>query len=118
MSKKDNEKISNPISVVMDLIGGKWKILIISELLKEEKRFSELKKVLRCTSKVLIACLKDMEQAGLVIREKDEKSDRIVYYYLTDIGYTMRPIIDSIQKWGKDYKKLKRLQEKYNVKDL
>ena len=111
--KKNNIKISNPIKIVMQLVGAKWKILIVSELLEREKRFSELKKALNCTSKVLISCLKEMEENGLVVREEENSSDRVVYYYLTDLGYTMRPIVESMQKWGREYKKLKKLQEKY-----
>ena len=105
---------SNPIQIVMHFVGAKWKILIISELLEKEKRFSELKKALKCTSKVLIACLKEMEESGLLVREEENSSERAVYYYLTDLGYTMRPIVESMQKWGKEYKKLKKLQDKYN----
>ena len=48
----------NPVSVVLQLVGAKWKILIIKELLKKEMRFVELKKNLGCTAKVLTACLK------------------------------------------------------------
>ena len=61
---------TNPISVVLQLVGAKWKILIIKELLKKEMRFVELKKNLGCTSNVLTACLKEMEEDGLVRREE------------------------------------------------
>ena len=111
-SINNKNKLSNPIGTVLTLIGAKWKILIISELMKKEKRFSELKKTLGCTSKVLINCLKEMEKDGLVVREEEEISHRVqVYYYLTDIGYTMRPIVESMQQWGKDYRRLIKLQE-------
>ncbi len=102
----------NPVSVVLQLIGGKWKILIVKELLKEEKRFVELKKSLGCTAKVLTACLKEMEEDGLIIREEYDILPPKVEYYLTDIGYTLRPVIDAMQKWGKDYKKLRKLMER------
>ena len=99
---------SNPVSVVLQLTGAKWKFLIIQQLLIKEMRFSELKKKLGCTSKVLISSLKEMEEDGLIIREEDKKSNK-VEYYLSDIGYTMRPIIDAMQKWGKEYKHLRKL---------
>lgn len=105
---------SNPVAVVLQLVGAKWKILVIYNLLKKEMRFSELKKTLGCTSRVLTACLKEMENDGLIIREEDDKN--IVLYYLTDIGYTLKPVVESMQKWGKDYKKLKNLMEKYKEK--
>ena len=102
----------NPVCVVLQLIGGKWKILIVKELLKKEMRFVELKKNLGCTAKVLTATLKEMEEDGLVIREKYDVLPPKVEYYLTDIGLTLRPVIESMQKWGKDYKKLLKLMER------
>lgn len=104
---------SNPVEVLLQLIGGKWKILIIKELLNKEKRFVELKKSLGCTAKVLTACLKEMESDGLVIREEYDILPPKVEYYLTDIGYTLRPVIESMGKWGKEYKRLRKLMEKY-----
>lgn len=107
---------SDPVTVLLQLVGAKWKILIIKNLLKKEMRFCELKKNLGCTSKVLTICLKEMEDDGLVIREEDEFKTNRVEYYLTDIGYTLRPVIESIQKWGKDYKRLRKLMEKWSDK--
>lgn len=105
----------NPVSVVLQLVGAKWKILIIKELLVKELRFVELKKKLGCTAKVLTNCLKELEEDGLVVREEDSTSSQLkVEYYLTDIGYTLRPVIESMQKWGKEYKRLRKLMEKVN----
>ena len=108
-------KGSNPLTVVLQLVGAKWKLLIIEQLLKKEMRFSELKKKLGCTSKVLIACLKEMEEDGLVVREVDEREVNKVEYYLTDIGYTLKPVVEAMQKWGKEYKRLRKLMEKYKA---
>ena len=105
---------SNPVSVVLQLVGARWKILIIKELLKEEKRFSEIKKSLGCTAKVLTTCLKEMEEDGLVVREESETEKNKVEYYLTDIGYTLRPVVEAMQKWGKEYKRLRKLMERIN----
>ncbi len=102
----------NPVSVLLQLIGGKWKILIVKELLKKEVRFVELKKKLGCTAKILAASLKEMEEDGLIIREQYEENPPKVMYYLTDIGLTLRPVIDSMQKWGQEYKKLRKLMAK------
>ncbi len=104
---------TNPVSVVLQLVGAKWKILIIKELLKKEMRFVELKKNLGCTAKVLTACLKEMEEDGLVEREVYDVIPPKVEYYLTDIGYTLRPVVDAMQKWGKEYKRLRKLMEKH-----
>ena len=107
------ELSSNPVNVLLQLVGAKWKLLIVKELLKKEMRFAELKKKLGCTSKVLISCLKDMENDNLVVREAYEGQPPKVEYYLTDIGYTLRPVIESMQKWGKEYKRLRKLMDKY-----
>ena len=107
----------NPVAVVIQMVGAKWKMLIIKELLVKEKRFSELKKSLGCTAKVLTATLRELEEDGLVIREKDDSTTKnIVEYYLTDIGYTLRPVVESMQKWGKEYKRLRKLMENYKEK--
>lgn len=108
-----NKLASNPLSVLLQLVGAKWKLLIIRELLKKEMRFVELKKCLGCTAKALTVCLKEMEEDGLVIREKYNSTVPKVEYYLTDIGYTLRPVIEAMQKWGKEYKKLRKLMDKY-----
>ena len=111
MELKDLSK--NPLNVVLQLVGAKWKIQIVKELLKKEMRFVELKKLLGCTAKVLTSCLKEMEEDGLVIREEYDVQPPKVEYYLTDIGYTLRPVIESMQQWGKEYKRLRKLMEKW-----
>ena len=109
------ELSSNPVNVLLQLVGAKWKLLVVKELLKKEMRFVELKKNLGCTAKVLTACLKEMEKDGLIVREQDDSTTTLkVEYYLTDIGYTLRPVIDAMQKWGKEYKRLRKLMDKYS----
>ena len=109
------ELATNPVSVVLQLVGAKWKLIIVKELLKKEMRFVELKKAVGCTSKVLTNCLKEMEEDGLIIREDSGMIPPRVEYYLTDIGYTLRPVIESMQKWGKEYKRLRKLMDKYKT---
>ena len=109
---KYNQLSSNPVNVVLQLVGAKWKILVIKELLVREKRFSELRRTLGCTAKVLTACLREMEDDGLIIREESDSAENRVEYYLTDIGYTLRPVVESMQKWGKEYKRLRKLMER------
>ena len=105
---------ANPVGVVLQMAGGKWKLLIIKELLVKELRFVEIRKKVGCTAKILTACLREMEADGLIVREASSiNSVNRVEYYLTDIGYTLKPVIDAMQKWGKDYKRLKKLMEKY-----
>ncbi|MCQ2743597.1 MAG: helix-turn-helix transcriptional regulator [bacterium] len=110
----DKKLSTNPLIVLLELVGAKWKLLIIKELLIKEMRFVELKKKLGCTAKVLTACLREMETDGLIVREEYEGQPVKIEYYLTDIGYTLKPVLDSMTKWGKEYKRLRKLMEKYN----
>lgn len=104
----------SPIGTILQLIGAKWKILIINELLTKKMRFMELKKCIGCTAKVLTSCLRELEDDGLVIREEFDVTPPKVEYYLSDIGYTLKPVLDAMQKWGKEYKHLRKLMDKYN----
>lgn len=110
-----NMRAKNSISTLLQLVGGKWKVLIIQALLKKEMRFVELKKELGCTAKVLATSLKELEKDGLVIREQYDTQPPKVEYFLTDIGYTLKSVIDEMSKWGREYKKLQRLREKYKL---
>ncbi len=112
MKLKDLPK--NPVEATIKMIGCRWKILIIKELLKDTKRFNELKKSLNgITQKVLSAKLKELEEDGLLIREELSKNPPRVEYTLTDVGYSLRNVIDSMHAWGKDYKKYVKLLEKF-----
>ena len=108
------ELTTNPVGVLLQLVGAKWKLLVVKELLIKEQRFVELKKKLGCTAKVLTACLRELEKDGLIVREDYEGNPPKVEYYLTDIGYTLRPVLDAMYKWGKEYKRLRKLMEKYD----
>ena len=108
MNYKDLPK--NPVAVTIKMIGCKWKILIIAELLNGTRRFSEIKKALKgVTQKVLSSKLKEREQDEILVREETGTK---VEYTLTDIGYSLRPVILSLYDWGKDYKKYVKLTEK------
>ena len=109
MDIKDLPK--NPVAVTIKMIGCRWKIMIAAELLKGTKRFSEIKKSLTgITQKVLTSKLRELEQDGILTRETDGTK---VLYTLTDIGYSLRPVIMSFYDWGKDYKKYVKLMMKF-----
>lgn len=113
MNSKDLPKC--PIETTLKMIGCKWKILIIRELLSGTKRFGELKKsVTGITQKVLTSNLREMEESGLVERTVYPQIPPKVEYTMTDVGYSLRPIIESLKGWGKDYKKYTKLLEKMN----
>lgn len=95
-----------PVEMTLSLIGDKWKVLIIRDLLEGTKRFNELKRsVSGITQKVLTSNLRSMEQSGLVIRKVYPEVPPRVEYTLTETGYSLKPILDSMVVWGTEYKK-------------
>ena len=95
-----------PVATTVSLIGSKWKLLIIRNLLERPWRFNELKKNLEGISqKVLTDSLRAMEEDGLITRTVYPEVPPHVEYALSDLGETMRPILDAMQEWGTWYKK-------------
>lgn len=95
-----------PVATTVQLIGNKWKLLIIRDLLDGPKRFSELKKSLPAISqKVLTDNLRALEADGLVDREVYAEVPPRVVYSLSDLGMTLRPILDAMMAWGSEYKR-------------
>lgn len=95
-----------PVETTLMLIGDKWKVLILRDLMPGTKRFGELKRSIgNVTQKVLTAQLRDMEEKGLVHREVYAQVPPRVEYTLTPLGYSLKPILDSMQDWGMQYKK-------------
>ena len=88
------------------LIGDKWKILILRDLMEGTKRFGELKKSIGTVSqKVLTAQLRDMEDKGLLTRKVYAEVPPRVEYTLTETGYSLKQILDSMVAWGTDYQR-------------
>lgn len=111
MNIKDLPKC--PIETTIMMLGCKWKILIIRDLLSGTKRFCELKKSVKgITQKVLTSKLREMEELGLVERKVYPQIPPKVEYTLTDVGYSLAPVIDSLKDWGKDFKKYVKLLSK------
>ena len=95
-----------PVEITLQLIGDKWKELIIRDLLTGTKRFNELmRSVTGITQKVLTSHLRAMEAAGLVSRKVYAEVPPRVEYTLTETGYSLKPILDSMVAWGDGYKK-------------
>jgi DNA-binding HxlR family transcriptional regulator len=94
-----------PVEITLILMGDKWKVLIVRELLTGTKRFGELKKALDGISqKVLTQHLRIMETHGLVRREAFAEIPPRVEYSLTDLGRSLKPIHDAMWRWGEKYK--------------
>ena len=93
-----------PVETTLSLIGDKWKVLILRDLLPGTKRFGELKKSIGSVSqKVLTAQLRDMEENGLVNRKDYAEVPPRVEYSLTELGQSLKPILDAMWNWGEGY---------------
>lgn len=94
-----------PVATTVSLIGSKWKLLIIRNLLQRPRRFNELKKDLAGISqKVLTDSLRSMEEDGLITRTVYPEVPPRVEYALSELGESLKPILDSMVAWGNAYK--------------
>ena len=94
-----------PVEKTLTLISDKWKVLILRDLLPGTKRFGELKKSIgHVSQKVLTAQLRQMEQSGLLTRTVYPEVPPRVEYSLTELGYSLKPILDAMSTWGENYK--------------
>lgn len=109
----DNEKSNDnlpscPVETTLMLIGNKWKVLIIRDLLTGTKRFGELKKSIgKVSQKVLTTQLRDMEESGLISRKVYAEIPPKVEYSLTELGKSLQPILNAMLQWGTEYKEKK-----------
>lgn len=104
-SRTSKELPACPVETTLTLIGDKWKVLILRDLMPGTKRFGELKKSIgNVSQKVLTAQLRDMEANGLIHREVYAEVPPRVEYSLTELGQSLRPILDAMSSWGEDYK--------------
>ena len=98
-----------PVEITMGLIGDKWKVLIIRDLLTGTKRFGELKKSLTgITQKVLTNNLRQMEASSLINRKVYAEVPPRVEYSLTETGLSLKPILDSMVQWGNEYREMQK----------
>ncbi|MBR0140891.1 MAG: helix-turn-helix transcriptional regulator [Ruminococcus sp.] len=103
--KTKDELPDCPVATTVQLIGNKWKLLIIRNLLVRPWRFNELHKSLDGISqKVLTDSLRQMEADGIITRTVYPEVPPRVEYALSDLGESMRPILMSMQEWGNNYK--------------
>ncbi|MHB8072494.1 winged helix-turn-helix transcriptional regulator [Desulfosporosinus fructosivorans] len=94
-----------PVATTVQLIGSKWKLLIMRNLLAETQRFGELKKSIPGISqKVLTDSLRSMEEDGIITRKVYAEVPPRVEYSLNELGESMRPIISAMEQWGTAYK--------------
>ena len=93
-----------PVETTLTLISDKWKVLILRDLMPGTKRFGELRKSIgHVTQKVLTAQLRQMEESGLLTRKVYAEVPPRVEYTLTELGYSLKPILDAMRTWGEEY---------------
>ncbi|MGN0163255.1 MAG: winged helix-turn-helix transcriptional regulator [Candidatus Ornithomonoglobus sp.] len=93
-----------PVETTLMMISDRWKVLILRELLEGTKRFGELKKSVGSISqKVLTSNLRSMEESGLLTRKVYAEVPPRVEYTLTETGYSLKSVLDSMRAWGEDY---------------
>lgn len=98
-----------PVETTLTLISDKWKILILRDLMPGTKRFGELKKSIgNVSQKVLTAQLRQMEESGLLTRTVYAEVPPRVEYTLTELGYSLKPILDAMWAWGEGYQAMNR----------
>ena len=94
-----------PVATTVQMIGSKWKLLILRNLLQRPWRFNEMRKSIPGISqKVLTDRLRSMEADGIIIRTVYPEVPPHVEYSLSELGATMRPIIKAMENWGNEYK--------------
>ena len=102
---KKEELPDCPVATTVQLIGNKWKLLILRNLRMRPWRFNELQKSLEGISqKVLTESLRSMEADGIIVRTVYAEVPPRVEYSLTELGKSLKPILDSMQAWGEAYK--------------
>ncbi|MDB2539181.1 helix-turn-helix transcriptional regulator [Flavobacteriales bacterium] len=104
-SNTENSKkyLQCPLTNAMNVIGGKWKIVILGHLLKKEKRFGELNRAIQgVTQKMLTQQLRELEKDGIVHREIYKEIPPKVEYSLTDFGRSLEPIVNQLWAFGEE----------------
>jgi len=95
------EKTQCPVTATLQLIGGRWKTIILYSLSNGTKRFGEIAvRIPDISRKVLTEQLKELEEDGLILREQFKEIPPRVEYSLSDLGRSLSPVINELEKWG------------------
>src|SRR5262245_30696091 len=105
MAKKS---VCCPVETAIEIIGGRWKVLILQEVFRGTRRFSELQRALTGVShRTLTQQLRELESHGILQRQVYQEVPPKVEYSLTPIGETLRPVIDVLHNWATDYSRMR-----------
>ncbi len=98
---KSGKKINCPVTASIELIGGKWKTIILYSLLNGTRRFGEIAvRIPDISRKVLTEQLKELESDGLILREQYKEIPPRVEYSLTELGKSLSPVFRELEIWG------------------
>jgi len=102
----NGRKYHCPVELVIELISGKWKLLILRELMSGTRRFSQLQRAIPgITQKMLTKQLRELERAGIVSRKVYPEVPPKVEYSLTELGKSLEEIFEAMHRWGERYMK-------------
>ena len=105
--KRLNNKSGCTVEVTLSVIGGTWKPMIIYNLMREKKRFMELSRAIpNCTQRMLTLQLRELEDDGIVQRTVYAEVPPRVDYELTELGRSLRPVLEAMRTWGMGYSRL------------
>ena len=102
----EKELLTSPVSVMLQIVGTRCKILIVKYLLEGTKRFGELHRLIPLSQKVLTANLRELEADGIISRKVYAEVPPRVEYSLTDVGLTLKDVVEHMAQWGNYYKEL------------
>lgn len=105
----EGDRLTCAVETTLDIIGGRWKVLILHELFQGVRRFNELHRSLHgVTQKMLTQQLRELEENGIIHREVYPQVPPKVEYSLTPLGRTLAPILDAMHTWGHQYQQERR----------
>lgn len=105
MDREEGNGLCCPVRTTLDVIGGKWKVLILYHLDRETRRFNELQRLLDgVTQRMLTLQLRELEADGIVSRKVYPQVPPKVEYSLTEFGLTLMPVIEAMHRWGGAYR--------------
>ncbi len=105
--RKQNPDYGCPIEVTLDVIGGKWKGMILFCLLRGTTRFNELRRLIpKATQRVLTTQLRELERDGVIARKVYAEVPPKVEYNLTEFGLSLKPILELMGHWGEEYRQV------------
>ena len=118
--RKDDADHECPVEITLDVIGGKWKGMVLYQLLEGTARFNEIRRALpKATQRMLTLQLRELESDGVIQRKVYAEVPSKVEYSLTEFGLSLKPILLQMQDWGTQYRvKLKQSRKTALAKDI